>query len=74
VIDVDLRGYKMQNEKTERVSTKQVAKIIGVTLDSLQRAVFCEKFTPPEKNNSGRFIWTDNAINTARQYFTRRCG
>ena len=46
-------------------STKKVAKLLGINTSRLARAVWDERFTPPQKGPGGNFLWTNADIERA---------
>ena len=54
------------------LSTKQVARRIGVDISTLSRSIWLEKFQPPQKGPGGNFLWTDGDIERAAKYFNRQ--
>ncbi len=46
-------------------STREVARLLGVSVALLTKAVWCGRVDPPEKSPSGNFLWTLEDINRA---------
>jgi len=46
-------------------STREVARLLGVSVGLLTKAVWCGRVDPPEKSPSGNFLWTENDIERA---------
>ena len=42
---------------TQFYSTRQVAKLLGIKPDTLQKAIWTGRATPPEKSPSGQYLW-----------------
>jgi len=42
----------------EFYGTRDAAKILGVSVAKLQRAIWNERLDPPEKGPGGAFLWT----------------
>jgi hypothetical protein len=49
----------------EYKSTKEVARILGVNINRLSRALWLEEFRLPAKGPGGAFLWTDEDIERA---------
>ena len=47
------------------VGTKEVARLLGVSISRLQQAIWKEQFTPPQKGPGGAFLWTTADIERA---------
>ena len=47
---------------TEFMSTKQVAKRLGIPVGRLERCLFDGRFEPPPKSPSGNFLWTQDDL------------
>jgi len=54
------------------IGTKQVAKILGVSVTKLQRALWDERLDPPAKGPGGVFLWTVEDVNRASWVLLRR--
>ncbi len=46
-------------------STREVAKLLGVSVALLTKAVWCGRVDPPQKSPSGAFLWTQEDIERA---------
>ncbi len=46
-------------------STRQVARLLGVSVSLLTKAVWDGRITPPQKSPSGNFLWTRADIERA---------
>lgn len=46
-------------------STRQVAKLLRVSVSLLTKAVWCGRVDPPPKSPSGNFLWTQRDIERA---------
>jgi hypothetical protein len=46
-------------------STRQVARLLGLKPDILQKAVWLGRIDPPAKSPSGHFLWTELDIERA---------
>ena len=42
----------------EYLSTRQVARLLKVSVSLLAKAVWCGRLDPPQKSPSGNFLWT----------------
>ena len=47
------------------LSTRQVARLLGVSVSLLTKAVWCGRVDPPQKSPSGNFLWTPADIEHA---------
>ncbi len=47
------------------LSTRQVAKLLGISVSLLTKAVWCGRVDPPQKSPSGNFLWTLTDIERA---------
>lgn len=47
------------------LSTRQVARLLGVSVSLLTKAVWCGRVDPPLKSPSGNFLWTPADIDRA---------
>ncbi len=56
----------------EYYSTRQVAAMLGMRPDTLAKAIWQGRVTPPQKSPSGNFLWTDADINKASWVLCRR--
>jgi hypothetical protein len=54
------------------LSTRQVARLLGVSVSLLTKAVWCGRVDPPQKSPSGNFLWTPADINHASWVLLRR--
>lgn len=54
------------------IGTKQVAKMLGVSVTKLQRALWDERLDPPIKGPGGVFLWTIEDVNRASWVLLRR--
>ncbi len=53
-------------------STKEVAKLLGINTSRLARAVWDDRFLPPQKGPGGNFLWTDADIERASWSLRKR--
>jgi len=53
-------------------STRQVARLLGVSVSLLTKAVWCGRVDPPEKSPSGNFLWTCADVERASWILRRR--
>ena len=54
------------------IGTKQVAKMLGVSVTKLQRALWDERLSPPTKGPGGVFLWTIEDVNRASWVLLRQ--
>jgi hypothetical protein len=47
-------------------NTQTAARILGVLVPTLQSAIYRGKMSPPQRDEGGRFCWTDADIERAR--------
>ncbi len=47
------------------LSTRQVARLLGVSVSLLTKAVWCGRVDPPQKSPSGNFLWTEADVEHA---------
>jgi len=47
------------------LSTRQVARLLGISVSLLTKAVWCGRVEPPQKSPSGNFLWTPADIDRA---------
>jgi len=47
------------------LSTRQVARLLGVSVSLLTKAVWSGRVDPPQKSPSGNFLWTPADIDRA---------
>jgi len=47
------------------LSTRQVARLLGVSVSLLTKAVWCGRVDPPRKSPSGNFLWTRADVDRA---------
>lgn len=47
------------------LNTRQVARLLGVSVSLLTKAVWCGRVDPPQKSPSGSFLWTQADIERA---------
>lgn len=47
------------------LSTREVARRLGVSVGLLTRAVWCGRVDPPAKSPSGNFLWTQADVERA---------
>jgi DNA-binding transcriptional MerR regulator len=50
---------------TQFYSTPQVAKLLGIKPDTLQKAIWQTRLNPPMKGPSGQYLWTKRDIDHA---------
>jgi hypothetical protein len=53
-------------------STREVAKILGLKVGLLTKAVWDGRINPPQKSPAGNFLWTDQDIERASWVLLRR--
>jgi hypothetical protein len=53
-------------------STRQTARVLGITTTRLAKAVWDGRVAPPEKGPSGNFLWTPKDIDRASWIILRR--
>lgn len=46
-------------------STKEVARLLGISVTKLQRAVWDGRLDPPQKTPAGNFLWTPHDVERA---------
>lgn len=54
------------------LSTRQVARVLGVSVSLLTKAVWDGRVDPPQKSPSGNFLWTPADIDHASWALHRR--
>jgi DNA-binding transcriptional MerR regulator len=52
--------------------TKAVADLLGITYHRLFELIRSNKITPPQKDSSGDYVWTEQDIERARQALAAR--
>lgn len=57
---------------TKLYSTKEVAKLLGVGLSCLSRAVYEDRIDPPQKGPGGAFLWGVRDIERASWALRRK--
>lgn len=57
---------------TQFYSTRQVARLLGIKIDTLQKAVWLGRVDPPDKSPSGNFLWTIADLERASWVLLRR--
>ncbi len=60
----------MKNE--QRRSTREVGKLLSIPPSRLTLAIWDNRFSPPDKDSSGRYIWTDADIRRAAHVLLKR--
>jgi hypothetical protein len=58
--------------ETNFKSTSQVAKILGIGVSALQRALWTGRVKAPLKSPQGGFLWMDSDINSASWVLRRK--
>jgi hypothetical protein len=53
-------------------STRQVARLLKVSVSLLTKAVWCGRVDPPQKSPSGSFLWTARDIDRASWALLRK--
>jgi excisionase family DNA binding protein len=59
-------------EGSHPLNTCQVARLLGVSVSLLAKAVWCGRVDPPQKSPSGNFLWTEPDIDRASWVLHRR--
>ena len=53
-------------------STREVAKLLGVSVALLTKATWSGRMDPPQKSPSGNFLWTESDIERASWVLLRK--
>jgi len=53
-------------------STRQIARLLGVSVALLTKAVWSERVEPPAKSPSGNFLWTQKDVQRASWALLRK--
>jgi hypothetical protein len=54
------------------LSTRQVARLLGVSVSLITKAVWCGRVDPPQKSPAGNFLWTEADIEHASCILLRK--